>query len=398
MTTFLYKGYKDDGEAVFGSGSYNAKTELETYLESINLKNTEIFESQTPFSKKHYSLVSAKELSIFCKQISVMFFSYITVLDGIVLLSDQTDNKVLKTTFNEIHKLLEEGYTFAESISMYKHVFGVYMVQMTLIAERSGNLDVVFADLSNYFEKEAEIRRRVKSAVIYPACLSALTLVTFIYLVKSILPLFNQILTSVGAEMSPLTSLIINISMFVENYIFLLIFLIIIIIGGLYIYLSSDIGRKKFDKFKAVAPHISFITNRVITARFARSLGLLLKSGLDIYYALDQSTVLINNSYILEKFQMANEKVKQGESLAEALNEIKIFPSLFIKMITIGEKTGNLDEMLTKTSEIYEIEAYDAIERTTKLIEPILITILSIVMGGLLLAIMLPMVSIMNAI
>ncbi len=398
MTTFLYKGYKDDGEAVFGSSAQNTRTEMETYLNSINVFNAEIFESKTPFSKKHYSLVSARELSIFCKQISVMFFSYITILDGIILLSEQSDNKILKMTFLEIHKLLEEGYSFAESVAMYNHIFGPYLVKMTLIGERSGNLDIVFADLSNYFEKESEIKRRVKSAIIYPACLSALTLITFMYIVESILPLFNEILTSVGATLSPLTSAIINISIFLDNYFVLILFFIIVAIGGIYIYLSRDEGKYKLDSIKAKTPYLSYITNRVITARFARSLGLLLKSGLDIYYALDQCTVLINNVYLLERFQEASEKIKQGESLGKSLEEINVFPKLFIKMIIIGEKTGNLDEMLAKTSEMYEVEAYDAIDRTTKLIEPILITILSIVMGGLLLAIMLPMISIMNAI
>ncbi len=398
MTTFLYKGYKDDGEAVFGASAQPTRAEMETYLTTLNVFNAEIFESKTPFSKKQFSLVSASELSIFCKQISVMFFSYITVLDGIILLGEQADNKVLKTTFLEIHKLLEEGYTFAESVAMYDHVFGTYLVQMALIGERSGSLDVVFADLSNYFEKEAEIKRRVKSAIIYPACLSALTLVTFIFIVESILPLFNEILNSVGAKMSPLTANIINFSNFLDNYFILIVFFVLVAIGGVYIYLSSDNGKNNLDKIKAKTPYLSYITNRVITARFARSLGMMLKSGLDIYYALDQSTVLINNSYLLERFNEANQKIKQGEALAKSLEEINVFPSLFIKMITIGEKTGNLDEMLAKTSDMYEIEAYDAIDRTTKLIEPILITILSIVMGGLLLAIMLPMITIMNAI
>ncbi len=397
MTTFLYKGYKDDGEPIFGSNSFNTKEELEKFLVSENINDPTIFESSTKYKKKKYATVSPKELSIFCKQLSVMFFSYITIIDGLLLLGEQTDNKQLKNTFNEINTFLENGFTFAESISMFEHVFGSYLIQMTNIGEKSGNLDVVYADLCDYFEKEFEIRRRLKGAVIYPASLSAITVLISVYLIESVLPLFQSILDSLGAQMSPITSFIISVSAFLDKYLIVFIVIIILAIVGLFVYFSSEKGRYNFDVFKARSPHFSFITKRIITARFARSLSMLLKSGLDIHYALDQSAILINNRFINEQLKIANEKIKDGEPLADALGETGVFPSLFIRMITVGEKTGNLDEMLAKTSEIYDIEAYDTIEKTTKLIEPILITVLSIAMGLLLIAIMLPMISIMNS-
>ncbi len=397
MTTFLYKGYKDDGEPVFGSNSFNTKQELEDFLVSKNINDPIIIESDTKFKKGKFSTVSPKELSIFCKQISVMFFSYITIVDGLLLLAEQTDNQQLKTAFNEINTFLENGYTFAESIAMFEHVFGSYLVKMTMIGEKSGNLDVVYADLSIYFEKEFEIRRRLKGAVIYPASLSAITILIAVYLIESVLPLFQSILDSLGAQMSPITSFIIKTSSFLDKYLILFLLAMIAITIGIIAYFHSEKGHYKFDVFKAKSPHFSFITKRIITARFARSLSMLLKSGLDIHYALDQSAVLVNNQYIKEQIKIANEKIKNGEPLASALAETDVFPSLFIRMLTVGEKTGNIDEMLAKTSEIYEIEAYDTIEKTTKLIEPILITILSVAMGLLLIAIMLPMISIMNS-
>ncbi len=398
MTTFLYKGYKDTGETIFGSKAFNTKDEMEKYLASQDIQTPAIFESHTKYEKQHYKSVSPKELSIFCKQISVMFFSYISIVDGIILLSEQTDNKQLKLALNEINTLMTNGNTFAESISMFEHIFGSYLIQMAFIGERSGTLDIVFTDLNIYFEKESEIRRRLKGAVIYPCALSILTIILSIYLIESVLPLFDSIITSLGAQMSPLTATIMGVSSFIQTYLILFLFLIIITLGSMYIYFSTDKGSYSLDKLKATTPYASYITRRITTARFSRSLSLLLKSGFDIYYALDQSVILIKNKYLSEKIEKANENIKNGQPLDQALFETDVFPVLFIRMVTIGEKTGNLDELLAKTSEVYEIEAYDTIDRTTKLIEPILITVLSIAMGLLLIAIMLPMISIMSSI
>ncbi len=397
MNTFLYRGLNENGFYVYGSKAFNEKVEMEKELDSLNITNYEIYYSNTPYKKNIYSLVSAKELSIFCKQISVTFFSYITIVDGILLLSNQTENKILKTTLKEIYDFLEQGYTFSQALSMYEHIFGQYLVEMACIGEQSGTLDIVFSDLSNYFNKEHEIRKRIKGAIIYPTVLSVITFCIFAYLVKNILPLFDSILQSIGADMSPMTNVIMSTSRFLDKYFILILFIILICLAFVYIYFVSDKGKYKFDTLKAKSPYISFITNRVITARFSRSLSLLLRSGMDIHQALDQSAILIKNAYLFEQFKETNEKIKQGESLSKALEETNIFPSLFVKMVTIGERTGNLDEMLSKTTEIYEEEAFEAIDRTTKLIEPILITLLSIVMGVVLLAIIMPMITIMNA-
>ncbi len=397
MATFLYRAQTSVGEYEYGSYSCNEKSELEKHLDSLEFESFEIMQSKTPFKKGQYSLVSAKELSLFCKQISVMFFSYITIIDGVLLLSEQTDNKYLKDTFIEIHDFLENGYTFAEAISMYSHIFGSYLIEMAILGEKTGTLETVFSDLSDYFDKEHEIRKRMRSAVIYPASLSAVTLLIFTYLIKSVLPMFNSILLSLGATMTTSTTLIMSFSVFLDKYLILILFFIVAIFGGIYIYHLSDSGKYKIDKLKFRLPYYSFIVSRLVTAKFSRSLSLLLRSGINIYEALDQSASMISNTYLYENFKIAIKKIEEGETLTNALKSANVFPSLFIKMVTIGEKTGNLDEMLVKTTEVYEEEAYEALTKVSKLIEPVLITILSIIMGIVLICVMIPMISIMNA-
>ncbi len=397
MNTFLYKGLNDDYSFSFGSSSYIEKHELEKELEAANITSVEIFASETPYTKKKYKFVKPKELSIFCKQISVMFFSYITIMDGLILLSDQTDNKVLKTTLIEVHSFLEKGFTFSEAISMYPHIFDKYLLRMAVIGEQSGNLDTVFNDLSNYYDKENEIRKRIKGAVIYPASLSLITCVIFYYLVEKVFPLFDSILSSLGGEISKTSQNLMDFTQFIHNFSVALLFIIIAGCGFCHIYFSKEKGKYKLDKFSATAPYISFVTTRIITARFSRSLSLLLRSGIDIHSAIDKSSHLITNRYIADKYKIAKDNFMNGESLSNALKQVEVFPSLFVKMVAIGETSGNLDEMLSKTTTVYEEEAYDAITTITKTIEPVLITILTIIMGFLLLTIMMPMVTIMNA-
>lgn len=398
MTTFLYKGYNTSGEKVFGSKSYSTEQAMYKHLEELNLSDIEIYKSKTRYKNKQYSLVSPKELSIFCKQLSVMVFSSISLVEGIYLLADQSDNKELKNALTEIGGFLDMGYTFSESISMYEHIFGAYLIQMVSIGEDSGNLDEVFSDMSNYFDKEHEIRKKVKAAVMYPITLSIMMFAIILFLIKSMLPMFDSILISMGAKVSSLTYYIMQVSEFMNKFYLLFIFIIFVVIGAIYIYVSTDKGRYKFDKMKATFPLISFITNRVVTARFSRSMSMLLKSGTDVLSSLDKSIKLIDNKYIYDKLDKANNKIKDGAPVVETIEEMEIFPKLFTKMMNIGEKTGNLDEMLFKATEIFEEEAYDAIDRTTRLIEPILITILTLVIGILLIAIMIPMINIMGSI
>ncbi len=396
MSTFLYKGLNEDYSYSFGSCSNIERNELLTELEKLNIASIEIFDTETPYSKKKYKLVKPKELSIFCKQISVMFFSYITIMDGLLLLSEQTENTVLKTTLLEIYTFIEKGFSFSDAISMYPHVFDDYLIQMTKIGEQSGNLDLVFDDLSNYYDREYEIRKKIKNAVIYPVSLSVITCFIFYYMVEKIFPLFDSILSTLGGELSETSRNLMAFSTFVQSFFIIIIFVLIAIAGYIYIQLSKDKGKYRLDKFKATAPYISFVTTRIITARFSRSLALLLKSGIDIHTAIDKSSVLITNRYIIDKYTIAKNSFMQGETLSNALKDVEVFPSLFIKMVAIGETTGNLDEMLQKTTDIYEEEAYDAINKMARTIEPILITILTIIMGILLLTIILPMVTIMN--
>ncbi len=398
LSTFLYKGFTSEGTKTGGARKFNTVGEMEEYVKTLDLEGVEVFESKTKYNTMLYKYVDAKELSIFCKQMSVVFFSYITLMEGITMLADQSDNEELKIALTEIHDFMDKGYTFAETIAMYDHIFGKYLIKMIFIGEGSGNLDVIFADMSNYFDKESSIRKKIKSAVTYPLVLSIMMLAIIIFLIKAILPMFDSMLTSMGADIATPTQMIIGFTTFFSNYGIIVLILILMVIVSFKFYANTEKGSLAYDKLKTNLPGVKYITARVITTRYARSLAILLKSGIQVVSAIEQSIVLVDNTYLNQKFVTAYEKIKDGADLASTLEEIGIFPKLFIKMIIIGQSTGNLDVMLDKSSSLFEDEVDDAIDRTTKLIEPILITVLSLIVGIILISVIVPMINIMRAI
>jgi type IV pilus assembly protein PilC len=329
---------------------------------------------------------------------SVLFFSHITLIEGVSILIEQSDNKQLKQALTEVYAFMEKGFTLAEAMSMYGHIFTSYMLSMVVIGEKSGTLDTVFSLLSDYYDKESKIRKRIKSAITYPAILTALMAAIVVLLIVRILPMFGDILDSMGASMPAMTAGILGGGAFLATYGLFFIAGIIIIALGCIIYFRTEKGQYNYDRIKFRIPAYRFIACRVITSRFARSLAILFKSGVQLLNALEDVTVLMGNKYLEEKLKSAVEKAKNREEISEVLKEIGIFPALFIKMFNIGERTGNLDEMLEKSASVFDEEVDDAVERFTQMLEPVLIIVLSLVVGAILLSVVLPMITVMNAI
>jgi len=398
VPTFTYRAYDSENVRVCGSRKADSEDAVRSYAEGKGCTGVSVFKSETTYRAGLYKLVTPKELSIFCRQMSVLFFSQITLMEGVILLSEQTENKNLKTALLEIHALMEQGYTLAETMGMYPHIFGAYLLNMVSIGETSGTLDVVFMDMSDYFDKESKLRKKLSSAITYPAILTVMMAAIVLLLILKILPMFGDILRSMGGEMPAVTRAMIAFSGFFVTYLPVIIAVIVVIIVAITFYVRTEKGAIWFDKLKLTAPVAKFINTRVITARFARSMSILLKSGVQLVNALEETKALIDNKYLEGKFNEIISQVKTGTELDVALRELGIFPPLFLKMVYIGQTTGHIDNMLDKSAIMFDEDVDEALERLTVLLEPILIIVLSIVVGIILVSVMLPMISIMNAI
>lgn len=398
MPTFLYNGIDKESNRVAGSCHFSKKSDMDKYVDSLELQSCDIFESITPYSKNRKKYISDKELSTLCKQFSVLFVSDFTITEGVLMLSEQLSNRVLKKTLVEMHSFMMKGYTFAESISMYEHIFGKYLVSMATIGEKSGMLDEVFKELSDYFDREYLFKKKFKSSLTYPLILSFIMLFIIIVLILKVLPVFSNILNKYGTETNNITNMVLKTNTFVSEYAFGIIVGIIVIAIAFMIYSRTDLGNRRLQKSAITLPIFSYINKRIYAAKFMRSLAMLLHSGIDLVSSIELAMLVIDNKYLYDKYDVALENVKNGNKLSESFAEVDVFPDLYQNMIVIGESTGHLDQMLINTSNLIEDDIEDALNQIVIYVEPILIIILSAVICAVLLSVALPMVDIMKSI
>jgi type IV pilus assembly protein PilC len=343
--------------------------------------------------------VPAKDLAIFCSQMAMVLRSDITIMEGVRILGEQTENRLLKDTLGEIYEGMEKGIPFSQSFERYKEsVFPEYLTNMVTLGETSGTIDSVFSQMADYYNNDNAIRNKVRAAVTYPAILTVLMLGIIILLVVKILPMFSDILNTMGGTMPLLTQTMMDLSSFIGRNLIGLIVVAAVIIAAAVFYARTVPGRRFFDQLKLSLPFFSQIFTRIITARFARCLAILIKSGVNLLSALEMMQALIGNVYVEERFRKVREEIYAGKDLVEGLRETHIFPPLFLRLVIIGQNVGFLDEMLFKAADIFDEEVQNALERMTTFIEPVMIIILSLIVGVILLSVMLPMISIMNTI
>lgn len=398
MPTYLYSGYNTEERRIGGSGSFASEAQVAAFLDGRGIARYKIYRSETAYKRNRYGLVSPKELSVFCKQMAVLFDSHIMLMEGVLLLSSQTNNPQLQRALTEISGWMDQGATFGEAIGMYEHIFTAYLLSMIEIGETSGTLEAIFSRMSGYFEKEHRIRRKLRQAVTYPSALTALMAAIIILLIVKILPMFKDILTSMGAQVPWASQVILNAGSFLALFLPVLAAIAVAAVIAGFVYMRTDRGRFMFDKMVFYLPAYRHIQTRVICARFAGGLAILLKSGVQFLNAMQDVATLMDNQYLKQKLSKVLTDTKNGRDPAEALKEVGLFPALFNHMFVIGYKTGRLDEMLEKAASVFEEEADDAIERFTATLEPALIIVLSLIVGVILLTVMIPMISIMNAI
>jgi len=383
------------GYTFSGAKKAVSKDQLNNYLNSKGVSEYTVFESNTSFGRGMYSLVSCAEISLLCKQISIMLSSYMTMSDGILLLAEQNDNKTLKILLSEICDIMDEGYSFSAAINMYTHIFPTHLVYMVIIGEQSETLSEVFQDLSDYYAKEAKLRKKIKRAVAYPVILGILIGGVILLLIIGVLPVFYDILTDIRGELPAATTFMLGVSNFLARFIFIIGILICAAIGGFIYYVKTDPGKIWYDKFKLSFVFTRYICRRIITAKTAKSLAMLLRSGASFLEAMEIITPLIDNRVAEEKFTNAAEELREGRGIGEVFEGMDIFPPLFIRMLVMGHEMGKTDEMLFKAKDLFDDEVDDAIERLTIMIEPVLIIILSIIVGIILISVMLPIIDLM---
>lgn len=341
--------------------------------------------------------LKAAELSFFCYQFSVVFKAGIPYLEGLRILSGDVFDAKLKAVVIQIAHDVETGMPLNEAIRKC-NVFPVYLVDMLKIAENTGRLGETFEQLSEYYDQNDQLKQKIKNALTYPFILIGLMSVVILMLIIKVLPIFHEILLSVGGSVPKATAFVLDLSQILQNGILLILGLVVLVILYFILLFKTNVLSNQRDAFLLNFPGVKSLYKKSLAVKFSRAYAILIKSGMPLVEGLELIIPLMENKSVEKALLGVAQSVQEGKSLSDALKNTGLFPDLFVKMIELGTKTGALDVMLDKTADIYERELNRSLHRLTVSIEPTLVIILSLIVGAILLLVMLPLINIMSSI
>ncbi|MEW9123781.1 MAG: type II secretion system F family protein [Thermotaleaceae bacterium] len=395
-TVYKYKAITSTGKRIEGTFSANSKNAVIRMLrdqqqrpiriEEEKSKSKDISEIQL-FKPK----VKGKDLAIFCKQFYTMINAGMSLTNSLEVLMDQTQNKALRTVIEDMNIKVQKGSILSETMIQHKNVFPPILISMIQAGEMTGTLDEVLGRMSEHFEKENKINGKIKGAMIYPVVLGVVAVGVVVFLLVFIMPTFISMFTSSGVELPLPTKMILGLSTALTNFWYLF---LAGIVGMIFLFnqmLKTNSGKRLYDQLKFKIPIVKGSMTKIVTSRFTRTLSSLLSSGIPIISALEAAGNVTNNKVITDGIEMVVEDIRKGVSLAVLLKKMKVFPPMMISMVSIGEESGSLDEMLSKTADFYDQELEDAIQQMVAMLEPLMIVVMAMVIGFIVVAMMLPM-------
>lgn len=346
---------------------------------------------------KNYKLDN-QIMATFTRQLSLVLDSDLPIHQGLEIIESKTKSEGLKHIIKAVRADIKEGYSLSESLLKFSDEFTPFVVNMIELGEKSGSLNNVLTQIADSLEKEIEIKSKVKSALAYPIILSLMMLGVIMLLVVKVLPAFDDILKSLGGELPGFTAWMLESSKFIGGNLLTLVALVVIVVIGFFLFKNTKKGRFTTDKWVFFIPVQKGIASAVMGSRFARNLSVLLKSGFSFTIALEMLKPIMDNEYMNLLIDNAVVELKEGVSIAEVVEKFNIFPGIMIRLFSVAEKTGHMDQMLDKVSVEMEKEADMKLEGIATVIEPLLIIILSILIGVILVSVILPIINILNSI
>lgn len=399
MPVFEYKGKTLAGTQVAGEIKAKDKRELERILRNHKILLTSVNRKASNLS---FSIggkrIKKVHISRFTRQFATMIGAGLPMIQCLDILSQQMESSEFRKVIAQIKESVQAGTTLSEALSKHKKVFDELYVNMVEAGELGGALDAILVRLAIYREKADALVRKVKGALVYPSVIVVVASVVTFIMLTYIVPVFAKMFSGVGAALPMPTQMVLDISNFLRsNILFFFAFLIAAAVG-LRFYLKTDKGRLNFDKFLLRVPLIGSLIRKSSVARFTRTLGTLLSSGVSILDALAITAKTAGNRVIHDAVKKSILSIAEGETITQPLKDSGVFPPMVTQMIAVGEKTGGLDDMLNKIAEFYEEEVNAAVAALTSIIEPVIIVIMGVVIGGILIAMYLPMFDIVGKI
>jgi type IV pilus assembly protein PilC len=334
--------------------------------------------------------VALMDLVLFTRQLATMIDAGLAMVQSLQALAEQTTNKVMRDVIRDVCTRVEGGDSFSEALQKHPKVFNRLYVCMVAAGEKGGLLAEILARLATYLENTNRLRKKVKSAMMYPIVVTVVAILITIFLLVKVVPVFGEIFSSFGADLPGPTLALVAISNFVKRY---LIFLIVAGGGAVYAWLyfiKTPVGRQFWDARRIKLPIFGAIAHKICLARFTRTLASLIRSGVPILEVMQIVSQTVGNVIMEKAIKTAAIDIERGESISGSLGKHSVFPSMIIRMITAGEQTGKIDNMLERVADFLDEEIETTLAGLTALIEPILIVFLGFVVGGMVICMFLP--------
>jgi type IV pilus assembly protein PilC len=334
--------------------------------------------------------VSTKDLVVFTRQFATMIDSGLPLVQCLDILASQQENKTFKAILYKVKESVESGSTFADALGRHPKAFDDLFVNLVAAGEVGGILDTILSRLAAYIEKAMKLKKKVKGAMVYPTTIMAIAVIVVGVILVFVIPTFAKMFADFGGELPGPTRFVIGLSSFLKKYILILIIIAFLLKLAFSKYYATPKGRKQMDQLALRLPIVGPLIRKVAVAKFTRTLGTMISSGVPIMDGLEIVAKTAGNKVVEEAIYKVRQAISEGKTMAEPLAASGVFPPMVVQMISVGEATGAMDTMLSKVADFYDDEVDDAVGALTSMMEPILMVFLGTVVGGMVIAMYLP--------
>jgi type IV pilus assembly protein PilC len=391
MPSFTYVARESSSGREIRS-TLDAQTEQAAIVSLLN-RNLLVVSIQEKVGKKGKTAggkVALADLVVFTRQLATMIDAGLAMVQSLQALAEQTTNKVMRDTIKDVCARVEGGDSFSEALKKHPKVFIKLYVAMVGAGERGGLLAEILARLATYLENTARLRKKVKSAMMYPTAVTTIAIGITIFLLIKVVPVFAEVYRGFGSKLPGPTQALIDLSNFVKSYILYIVPAMVGLVYGWLAYIKTKTGREFWDRSRLRMPIFGVIAHKICLARFTRTFASLIRSGVPILEVLGIVSNTVGNVIMEKAVRAAAGDIERGESISTALAKHPIFPSMIIRMITAGEQTGKIEQMLERISDFLDEEVETTLSGLTSLIEPLLIVFLGFTVGGIAICMFLP--------
>ncbi len=386
------------GDIKQGEIELPTKDEVLAFLHRQKLIPVAVREKPKQFQIQFGTGITTRDIVIFTRQFATMINSGLPLVQSLDILGEQTENQALAKVLGEVLYDVESGHTLADAMGRHPKVFSELFVNMVAAGEAGGILDTILLRLATFLEKNDALVRKIKGAMIYPAVIFSVAGMAIVILLIFVIPTFQTMFESAGIPLPLPTRVVIGMSQFLQAFWWALLIGIVASVFAIRQAYATDGGRLFIDKLMLALPILGDLQRKAAVARFTRTLGTLVSSGVSILEGLEITAKTAGNRVIHDAVMSSRASIAGGETIAGPLKESGVFPPMVVQMINVGEQTGGLDTMLTKIADFYDDEVDAAVEALLAAMEPIMIVVLGVVVGGMIVAVYLPIFDMINAV